>query len=72
MVRLQLTKEKIKPAPENPVKIIGTIQWTLYSAVQPYTNSPMGRSGIPRTMGSNRYLKHLVTFVVFEDILTQA
>jgi hypothetical protein len=51
--------EMINPVPINTVPICGTIQWTLYSAVQPYTRKPMGMRGtvhMLRTMRDSGFI----------------
>jgi hypothetical protein len=49
------TNVAISPNPTKQVPIIGKIQWTFASAVQPYQNSPIGIKNAPGTSGGNLY-----------------
>jgi len=49
------TNVAISPNPTKQVPIIGKIQWTFASAVQPYQNSPIGIKKAPGTSGGNLY-----------------
>ena len=49
------TNTGINPAEKNAVAVMGAIQWTSYSAVQPYQKSAIATSGFEMNMGGMRY-----------------
>ena len=54
MTKYTHTKVQNKANPNNEVPPMGTIQWTLAMADQPYQNSEIGIKGLAKIMRSRR------------------